>query len=201
MKRIFTLILTVLMLMTLTLTGLTSCGDDKEYAHIEIENYGTIVVELNREQAPETVENFVNLANDGFYDGLTFHRIIEGFMMQGGCPKGDGTGDSGTDIVGEFSNNGYSNNISHVRGTISMARSGSLYDDYNYYNTASCQFFIVHEDSLHLDGNYAAFGSVVSGMEIVDAICQSAQPIDGNGTIARSQQPVIKSITIKDTAE
>lgn len=165
------------------------------YATIEIENYGTIVVKLDKSQAPITVKNFVNLAESGFYDGLTFHRIIESFMMQGGCPKGDGTGDSGTEIKGEFSKNGVNNTISHTRGVISMARGGG-YPEADYYNTGSCQFFIVHQDSPHLDGQYAGFGHVISGMEIVDKICTEAKPTDDNGTIPKDQQPVIKTITI-----
>lgn len=131
----------------------------------------------------------MKLAKSGFYDGLTFHRIIEDFMMQGGCPKGDGTGNSGTYIKGEFSANGFANNISHERGVISMAR-GDAYD------SASCQFFIVHKDSPHLDGKYAAFGRVTSGLEVVDDICESARPLDSNGKIAESVQPKITSITI-----
>ena len=111
------------------------------YATIEIENYGSIVVKLNKGEAPITVKNFVNLAESGFYDGLTFHRIIEDFMMQGGCPKGDGTGDSGTDIKGEFSKNGVNNTISHTRGVISMARGGGIPEE-DYYNTGSCQFCV-----------------------------------------------------------
>ena len=162
---------------------------DPYYAYIEIEDYGTIVVELDPNEAPETVENFVKLANEGFYDGLTFHRIMEGFMMQGGCPNGDGTGDSDETVVGEFSANGYDNNISHSRGVISMARGDG-------YDSGSCQFFIVHKDSTHLDGKYAGFGYVLSGMEIVDAICESAKPINDNGKIPKDQQPVIKTITI-----
>ena len=169
------------------------------YAYIGIEEYGAITIKLDQSQAPITVQNFVDLATSGFYNGLTFHRIMEGFMMQGGCPKGDGTGDSGTDLVGEFLNNGYNNTLSHVRGTVSMARGGSQYNDYLYYNTGSCQFFIVHEDSTFLDGNYAAFGTVVSGMDIVDKICTEAKPTDNNGTIPKGQQPVIKSITISDS--
>lgn len=171
------------------------------YATIEVENYGTIVVKLNKSEAPITVKNFVSLAEDGFYDGLTFHRIIEGFMMQGGCPKGNGTGgnvdENGKEIniKGEFSKNGVNNTISHSRGVISMARSGGK-PEADYYNTASSQFFIVHKDSTHLDGNYAAFGYVVSGMEVVDKICTEAKPTDNNGTIPKAAQPVIKSITI-----
>ena len=201
MKRIFALILALLLVFTFA-----ACGEDeepkegdKQYAHIEIENYGTVVFELRPDQAPITVENFVTLANNGFYNGLTFHRIMEGFMMQGGCPKGDGTGDSGKDIKGEFSNNGVENTLSHLRGTVSMARGGHPYFDYQYYDTGSCQFFIVHEDSTFLDGNYAAFGTVVSGMDIVDKICTEAEPTDDNGTIPKDKQPVIKKITIKNT--
>lgn len=161
------------------------------YADIEIENYGTITVELDQEAAPITVENFVNLAESGFYDGLTFHRIWEGFMMQGGDPNGDGTGGSDEEIVGEFSANGYDNPLSHTRGAISMARS----DD---YDSASSQFFIVHEDSTDsLDGLYAAFGYVTEGMDIVDAICEAAEPIDSNAMIAAEDQPVITSVTIR----
>ena len=171
-------------------------GDQEEqskqiYADIVIKDYGTITILLDAEAAPETVENFISLAESGFYDGLTFHRIWEGFMMQGGDPDGDGTGGSGTTITGEFSANGYDNNLSHTRGTISMARA----DD---YNSASSQFFIVQEDSPHLDGFYAAFGHVTSGMEIVDKICADAEPIDNNRLIAADAQPVIESVTIHE---
>ena len=159
-------------------------------ADIEIEGYGTITVALDAEAAPETVSNFVALAESGFYDGLTFHRIIEGFMMQGGDPNGDGTGGSETAITGEFSDNGFDNPLSHTRGAISMARSSD-------YDSASSQFFIVQEDSTFLDGSYAAFGYVESGMDIVDAICEAAEPTDDNGTIAADAQPVITRITIR----
>lgn len=159
-------------------------------AVIEVENYGTITVTLDETAAPETVKNFVSLAQDGFYDGLTFHRIISGFMIQGGDPNGDGTGGSEQTIKGEFSNNGVENNLSHTRGAISMARSDE-------YDSASSQFFIVHEDSTYLDGNYAVFGYVTEGMEVVDSICADAQPTDNNGSIAADQQPVIKSIVIQ----
>lgn len=159
------------------------------YADIDIEGYGVITVALDGESAPETVKNFVTLAQSGFYDGLTFHRIIEGFMMQGGDPNGDGTGGSGTTITGEFSANGIENNLSHTRGAVSMARS----DD---YNSASSQFFIVQQDSTYLDGSYAVFGYVTSGMDIVDEICAKAEPIDDNGLIPPEEQPVIRSIRI-----
>lgn len=161
------------------------------YAEIAIQDYGTITVALDGNTAPETVENFVSLAESGFYDGLTFHRIIEGFMMQGGDPKGDGTGGSDTTITGEFSDNGFENNLSHTRGAISMARSQD-------YNSASSQFFIVQEDSTYLDGQYAVFGYVTDGMDVVDAICESAEPTDDNGTIPADAQPVITSITVTE---
>ncbi|MGM9948133.1 peptidylprolyl isomerase [Floccifex sp.] len=160
------------------------------FADIDIEGYGEIVVQLDSKNAPKTVENFVELAQSGFYDGLTFHRIMDGFMMQGGDPNGDGTGGSSQTIKGEFSENGIENNLSHIRGTISMARSSDM-------DSASSQFFIVQEDSTFLDGQYAAFGTVLSGMDIVDEICESADPTDNNGTIEKDQQPVIKSITIR----
>ncbi len=158
-------------------------------AVLDIADYGTVTILLDHEAAPQTVQNFRSLAENGFYDGLTFHRIMEGFMMQGGDPLGNGTGGADKTIVGEFAANGYDNPLSHVRGTISMARSSE-------YNSASSQFFIVHEDSTFLDGQYAAFGHVVNGMDVVDAICEAAKPIDDNGTISPSQQPVIRSVTI-----
>lgn len=160
------------------------------YADIEIENYGTITVALDKTSAPVTVDNFINLAENGFYDGLTFHRIMEGFMMQGGDPKGDGSGGADSKIVGEFKQNGYDNNLSHTRGAISMARAMA-------YDSASSQFFIVHEDSTFLDGTYAGFGYVTEGMDIVDQICEEAVPTDNNGTIPKEAQPVIKTITIR----
>lgn len=164
------------------------------YADIEIQDYGTITVLLEQEAAPVTVENFVTLAESGFYDGLTFHRIIEGFMMQGGDPNGDGTGGSDETIVGEFTDNGHDNELSHTRGAISMARSSE-------YDSASSQFFIVHEDSSSsLDGQYAVFGYVTEGMEIVDKVCETAEPTDSNGSIASDEQPIITSITIRTEA-
>ena len=164
------------------------------YADIEIADYGTITVLLDQAAAPVTVENFVTLAESGFYDGLTFHRIIEGFMMQGGDPNGDGTGGSDETIVGEFTDNGYENDLSHTRGAISMARSSE-------YDSASSQFFIVHEDSsASLDGQYAVFGYVTEGMEIVDKVCETAEPTDNNGSITRDEQPIITSIMIRTEA-
>ncbi len=172
-----------------TVTSVTAT----HYAAIDIQNYGTIVVALDEVTAPITAKNFISLAEDGFYDGLSFHRIMEGFMMQGGGPLGNGTGGSNNEIKGEFASNGIANPLSHVRGAISMARSGDP-------NSASSQFFIVHEDSTFLDGEYAVFGYVVEGIEVVDAVCASAHPTDSNGSIAVSQQPIINSITIHSEA-
>lgn len=160
------------------------------YADIDIANYGIITIKLDQSAAPVTCANFVDLAKNGFYDGLTFHRIIEGFMMQGGDPSGDGTGGSDNNIVGEFRSNGYENELSHKRGVVSMARAQDP-------NSGSSQFFICHADSDFLDGDYAAFGVVTSGIEVVDAVCKSAQPTDNNGTIPAEEQPVINSIKIR----
>lgn len=161
----------------------------KHNVEITVKDYGTIKAELDADVAPITVDNFLNLAKEGFYDGLTFHRIIDGFMIQGGDPKGNGTGGSDKTIKGEFSSNGVENKISHVRGTISMARSQAN-------NSASSQFFIVHQDSTYLDGQYAAFGTVTEGMEIVDEICKDVEVEDNNGTVAKANQPVIESIKV-----
>lgn len=157
------------------------------YAKMSIENYGDIILELDASTAPITVENFVTLVNEHFYDGLTFHRIISGFMIQGGDPNGNGTGGSKTNIKGEFSANGVKNDLRHTRGVISMARS-SMPD------SASSQFFIMHQDAPHLDGQYAAFGKVLSGMEVVDAICENVPVTDNNGTVMKGNQPVISSL-------
>ena len=161
------------------------------HAQIVIKDYGTISLELYADIAPITVSNFAKLVNDGFYDGLTFHRIIEGFMIQGGDPLGNGTGGSDENIKGEFAMNGVQNSISHVRGTISMARATS-------YNSASSQFFIMQEDTPSLDGQYAAFGKVTDGIEIVDKICEDTQVEDSNGTVLKENQPVIEKITMID---
>lgn len=161
------------------------------HVKINMKDYGTIEVELDADQAPITVTNFVNLAKDGFYDGLTFHRIIEGFMMQGGDPRGNGRGGSGQEIKGEFSENGVDNTLSHTRGAISMARSDLM-------DSASSQFFIMHQDGTYLDGKYACFGYVTAGMEIVDEICENAVVIDGNGTVPSENQPVIESVEVVD---
>ena len=161
------------------------------HAQIVVKDYGTISLELYADIAPITVSNFAKLVNEGFYDGLTFHRIIEGFMIQGGDPLGNGTGGSDENIKGEFAMNGVQNSISHVRGTISMARATS-------YNSASSQFFIMQEDTPSLDGQYAAFGKVTDGIEIVDKICEDTQVEDSNGTVLKENQPVIEKITMID---
>ena len=161
------------------------------HATLEVEGYGAIKLELDADVAPVTVANFAKLAGEGFYDGLTFHRIIEGFMAQGGDPNGNGTGGSDEKIVGEFSDNGHPNSISHVRGTISMARSQA-------YNSASSQLFIMQADTPSLDGQYAAFGHVTEGMDVVDAMCEAARPTDNNGTIAAADQPRIASVKMDD---
>ena len=159
----------------------------KHYVNINIKDKGTIKVELDADAAPITVTNFVSLVKEGFYDGLTFHRIIEGFMMQGGDPMGTGMGDAGRTITGEFESNGVDNPISHTRGTISMARSAMP-------DSASCQFFIMHQDGTYLDGDYAAFGHVTEGMEIVDDICENTTGQNSNGMVPEENRPVIESI-------
>lgn len=164
----------------------------KHHVAIEISSYGTIEAELDADTAPVTVTNFINLANSGFYNGLTFHRVIDGLMIQGGDPNGDGTGGSSEKIKGEFKSNGVQNNISHVRGTISMARSSAN-------NSASSQFFIMQKDTTSLDGQYAAFGTVTSGMDIVDKICKDCTDTNQNGVITdKSKQPVISTVRVVD---
>ena len=165
---------------------------EKHHAENVIAEYGKLELELDADIAPITVTNFVNLAKKGFYNGLTFHRIMSGFMIQGGDPNGDGTGGSEETIKGEFKSNGVENTMSHKRGVISMARTQ------NDPDSASSQFFIVQADSDFLDGDYAAFGKVTAGMDIVDKICQSVQPIDNNGTVPADQQPKITAIKVID---
>lgn len=169
----------------------------KHHAQIVVRDYGTITVELDADMAPTTVDNFLKLAGEGFYDGLTFHRIYPYFMIQGGSPNGDGVGGSGTNIFGEFKSNGWDKNtISHVRGTISMARTKDP-------DSASSQFFIVHEDSTYLDGDYAAFGTVTEGMDVVDALCDwvasGAVVCDNNGVIQNVEEmPIIETVKVID---
>lgn len=163
------------------------------HAEITIKDHGVIKVELDGDSAPITVQNFIDLAKSGFYDGLTIHRVDNGFMMQGGDPKGDGTGGSENTIVGEFAINNIENNLSHTRGAISMARSSVSND------SASSQFFIVHQDSTFLDGQYACFGYVTEGMEVVDEICENTPVIDEESCMVEKQyQPVIETIKITD---
>lgn len=215
MKKFLSLLLSAMLIVA----GLTSCGTDstsgaeassntagskensteetknmltgKHHVEITVKDKGVIAVELDADTAPITVTNFVELANSGFYDGLTFHRIIEGFMIQGGDPKGNGTGGSDKNIKGEFAANGIKNDISHERGVISMARSSA-------YDSASSQFFIMHKTSTHLDGQYAAFGHVTSGMDIVDDLAENTPVSDNNGTVLKANQPVIESIKVID---
>lgn len=173
----------------------TELLNGKHIAKIQVKDMGTITVELDADTAPITVTNFVNLAESGFYDGITFHRIIKDFMMQGGDPLGNGTGGSEQTITGEFASNGVENPLSHTRGAISMARNN--FD----MNSASSQFFIVHQDSLFLDGEYATFGYVTEGMDIVDAICEQTTGQDVNGVVPMENRPVIETIEIVKEAE
>lgn len=199
MKKLFKF--GMVMLLAISLAGCGGDNDSKDkkddllsgnhHAVIDVKDYGVIKVELNADEAPITVTNFVKLAKDGFYDGLTFHRIINGFMIQGGDPEGNGTGGSDETIKGEFSANGVDNVLKHTRGAISMARSQD-------YDSASSQFFIMHETNDSLDGQYAVFGYVYEGMDVVDKIATSVPVTDNNGTVEAQNQPVINSIKITD---
>ena len=185
----------ILLILSVVL-AMTACGkkgpfQKVRHAEITVKDYGTIKLELDIGTAPITVKNFIKLAKSGFYDGLTFHRIIDGFMIQGGDPNGNGSGGSGEYIKGEFPSNGVDNPISHDEGIISMAR-GKKPD------SASSQFFIVTGSAKHLDGNYAAFGRVTEGLDIAKKIAKDAKPIDKNGTIPKDQQPVIEKSVITD---
>ena len=163
--------------------------EGKVNIEIDVRDYGKIKLELDADNTPITVTNFVNLVNEKFYDGLTFHRVVDNFVIQGGDPDHNGSGGSDKEIKGEFKSNGIENNISHTRGVISMARS----DD---PNSASSQFFIVHQDSTFLDGNYAAFGRVTEGIEVVDKIVQAINPTEEEIEILYENQPVINSIRV-----
>jgi peptidyl-prolyl cis-trans isomerase B (cyclophilin B) len=185
---------TILLFLMIILVVITASCAKKEDAglsaesytiEIEIENYGTITAVLDAKTAPITVENFIGYVKEGYYNGLTFHRIIEGFMMQGG-----GSANPPASIVGEFASNGHANPLKHTRGAISMARTPMP-------DSASSQFFIVHKDSPHLDGDYACFGYVTEGIEVVDAVCENVMTYDNNGSVAEEDQPVIRSITIR----
>lgn len=190
MKRVGIFIIMILMCL-----GMVGCEKNdnlkgKHYVEISVKEYGKIKLELDADVAPITVTNFIKLVNEKFYDGLTFHRIMSGFMIQGGDPEGDGTGGSNEKIIGEFSKNGHENNISHKRGVISMARASYSMD------SASSQFFIVHQDSTFLDGNYAAFGHVVSGLSVVDAIALVKPMDEESGLVAKEKQPIIEYIKV-----
>ena len=152
---------------------------------IEMENGGVIKIELNREAAPKTVENFEKLVNEGFYDGLIFHRVIPGFMIQGGCPDGTGMGGPGYTIDGEFSMNGFDNDLKHERGVMSMARTMDP-------NSAGSQFFIMVESAPHLDGQYAAFGKIIEGMEAADKIVSQPR----NAMDKPDEPQIMKKVTI-----
>lgn len=188
MKKIISLILSVCLSACL-FVGCSEATENPPLKDIPAK-VGTVIVKLDPEAAPITVDNFVTLAKSGFYDGLTFHRIIKDFMMQGGDPQGTGGGGASTNIKGEFSANGVDNPLSHTRGTISMARNGYSMD------SASSQFFIVHKDSFYLDGKYAAFGHVTEGMDIVDKICEEALNTDDNGSVPDGRRPFIKTMKI-----
>lgn len=181
------------LLVVLLIVGLNWPGNknNRVYAIISVKDYGKIEVELDSDEAPITVNNFVSLVKNNFYDGLTFHRVIDGFMIQGGDPNKNGTGGSDNKIKGEFLNNGVKNSISHKRGVISMARSSEN-------DSASSQFFIMHKDNTNLDGSYAAFGYVISGIEVVDKIVKNTSKYgDDNGLLEEKYQPIIESIRIK----
>ena len=188
----------VMLLAAALFLALCACGKKEEsapaqkirHAEITVKGYGTMKLELDAETAPITVANFIELAQQGFYDGLTFHRIIDGFMIQGGAANASSKIKPKT-IKGEFSSNGVNNPIKHVAGVISMARATNP-------NSASSQFFIMVGTAPHLDGSYAAFGHVTEGLEIALQIAKDAKPVDNNGTIPAAQQPVIEKIVITD---
>ena len=179
----------LILALTLTLTFASAAlAEELPVARIEMENGGVIVAELYPEVAPNTVANFIELASAGFYDGVIFHRVIEGFMIQGGDPTGTGMGGPGYAIRGEFAANGFENSLKHTRGVLSMARAMDP-------DSAGSQFFIMHQDAPHLDGQYAAFGKVIEGMDVVDAIATTAT--DGSDRPIEIQR--IKTVTIENT--
>lgn len=198
MKRLFKILALVLAL-TFVFSACSGTSDNEtttneaeastvnaQKVKFTMEDGGEFIIALYPQYAPETVENFINLVSVGFYDGLTFHRVIDGFMAQGGDPEGTGFGGSGKDIVGEFSINGFTQNtLSHTRGIVSMARSG------NDYNSASSQFFICYGDESFLDGQYAAFGEVIEGMEVVDSFLEVERVYDAQGQKSRPVEPIV----------
>ena len=191
-KKLLTILLSAVLLISLTACGTKNDKKKNVYQNvkkvaIEIYDYGTIKLDIYPDVAPVTVENFLNLVNEHYYDGLTFHRIVKDFMMQGGA--NNGTKRAVNRIKGEFAANGIDNPLKHERGVISMARSTDM-------NSATSQFFIVHKTKPSLDGNYAAFGKVTEGLDIVDKICNETPVIDSNGKVAQENQPVIKTIYV-----
>ncbi len=195
MRRAIKSIVLVLCL-AVTATLFSACSAGIHHAEIVVEGYGSIFLELDGKTAPKTVRNFIKLAEEGFYDGLTFHRLAPGFVIQGGDPNGDGTGGSGESIKGEFAANGHRNSISHRRGVISMARGSGFEGE---YDSASSQFFICVEDATTLNGLYAAFGHVTEGMDVVDAIIADAVAKGiSDGVAPVEDQPVITTIRILD---
>lgn len=189
----------IILIMIAVVIFLTGCQEDKKNSlkgkydiEIKIQDYGVIQATLDADQAPITVENFLKLIDQKFYDGLTIHRVVKDFVIQGGDPEGTGQGGSDQTITGEFTNNGVKNSLSHTRGAISMARNGTD------MNSASSQFFIVQKDSTYLDGDYAAFGYVTDGMEVVDKIVEDIKETDDMGTVEKDKQPIITSIRKKD---
>ena len=192
MKKYLTLLLCSLCALACFSASAESTAGLKDVNVVISTTKGDIELALYPSKAPVTVANFLNLASRGYYKGITFHRVIPNFMIQGGDPEGTGMGGSDETIKGEFSANGVENNLSHTRGAISMARNSVSMD------SASSQFFIVQSDSTFLDGQYACFGYVTSGMDIVDQICKDAQPTDGNGTIPAAEQPVITAVRVID---
>lgn len=194
MKR-FLKLSALFLCLALTLTLFSGCSAGIHHVEIVIENYGSVYVELDGKTAPKTVRNFIKLAEDGFYDGLTFHRIEYGFVIQGGCPQGNGTGGSGQSVKGEFAANGHRNPISHRRGVISMARGSGFEGE---YDSASSQFFIMLEDNTQLNGLYASFGQVTEGMEIIDQVVADATLKGYYGAVAPEDQPVITTIRVLD---
>ena len=193
MKRTICIVLAVLML----LAALTGCGGSKKAwtgkhtVEVVIKDYGTVTLDIDADTAPITASNFLNLAKKGFYNNLTVYRAIDGFAIYCGDPNKNGTGTSGETITGEFNSNGYNNPLSNVRGAVGMARGINK-------NSASCQFYILQNDVTYLDGEFAVFGSVISGMEIVDRIASTAQVTGSDGHITVDNQPVISSVKVVD---